>query len=274
MDPQKQDGLVTDQLQVIKKSKKIAGVGVPDETLRDIISNEIRRYPSLKDVQKSVRHKIHNMVAPYLGDPDYPAAMKELERISSAGSSQDILNFCTSILNSHASSRERLPVMQDFYRSLFSHTGNPPVVLDLACGLNPFALPWMGLAPTTRYYAYDIHRPRVDLINLFFQKWGFEPLAEVRDILVDPPTIKADVAFLFKEAHRLEQRRKGCNRPLWRQLDVRFLLVSLPANSLSGHHDLMERQRHLVASTIGSEPWSVVEMCFGNEMVFCIDKKT
>ena len=68
---------------------------------------------------------------------------------------------------------------------------------------------------------------------------GWAPaLAEVRDILVRPPQVEADAAFLFKEAHRLEKRRKGCNRALWSALKVKYLFVSLPRRSLDGKRDL------------------------------------
>ena len=130
----------------------------------------------------------------------------------------------------------------------------------------------MGLSEKINYYAYDIHQPRLTLINQFFELVGLPQLAIKQDVLVDPPQVEADVAFLFKEAHRFEQRQKGCNRPLWQALNVRYLLVSLPPQSLSGHYNLVERQRQLVQSIVKGLPWKVEEVLFKNEMVFIIDK--
>ena len=45
-------------------------------------------------------------------------------------------------------------------------------ILDLACAMHPFAHPWMNLPPDCPYLAYDLHQPRVDLINHFFQTAG------------------------------------------------------------------------------------------------------
>lgn len=262
--------LLQSQVEVILHSKKYRQLGIPEETLRDIISEELQNYRNAKDAQKSVRHKLHTMMAPYLGDPDYEAETQRLQGINNT--EEEVNSFCTSILQAHASTRERIPILEPFYSGIFAHSGQPQVILDLACGLNPFAIPWMHLPPGARYYAYDIHQPRIQLINQFLAKIGLAPLAEVRDILLNPPEIEADVAFLFKEAHRLEQRRRGCNLPLWKMLKVKHLLVSLPGNSLSGQHDLAERQRHLIHTIMGEQPWKVSEMIFGNEMVFCIEK--
>ena len=96
--------------------------------------------------------------------------------------------------------------------------------------------------------------------------------ATYQDVLVTPPQAEGDVAFLFKEAHRFEQRQRGCNRALWLALKVPYLLVSLPPHSLSGQHNLVERQRRLVYATLAGLPWEVTEVSFENELVFVIKK--
>ncbi len=110
----------------------------------------------------------------------------------------------------------------------------------------------MGLPARTRYLAYDIHAPRVSFLNAYFQMEGLTGEAILRDILVEPPTDTADAAFLFKEAHRFEEREAGCNRDLWRALNVKTLYVSLPPFSMTGRHDLTIKNRKLVErSTVG-----------------------
>jgi len=99
-----------------------------------------------------------------------------------------------------------------------------------------------------------------------------QPLAIHQDILVNPPAIEADVAFFFKEAHRFEQRRKGCNREFWQQIHARHLLVSLPTQNLTGTHPKTDQHRRLVMESIAGLPWQVQEIEFENEIVFCIGK--
>lgn len=257
-------------------SRKYRALNLPAETVRDLLEQELPRHRNSKDALKAVRHKLHTIVAPYLGDPDYDQVTADLRAVStvSAGAAnpEALRAACAGVLAAHASTRERLQVLDDFYPRLFAVTGQPGSILDLACGLNPFAWPWMGLSPSTRYHAYDIHAPRVAAINAFFETQGLAPLAELRDVLVRPPEIEADVAFLFKEAHRMEERARGCSRAFWRALKVRWLLVSLPAESLSGKFQLAERQRALVNQAIGDAGWPVTELTFGAEIVFCIEK--
>ncbi len=254
----------------ILSSRPYRGLDLPPETVRDLLLQELPRHRSQKDALKSVRHKLHNIVAPYLGDPDYPAAAALLDQAFDGHDPLRLQDACRQVLSSHASTRERLPLLPDFYLRLWAVTGVPSTLLDLACGLHPFGLPWMGLPAAARYFAYDIHRPRVDLINHFFTRLRLEPLACVQDVLVSPPQAAADVAFFFKEAHRFEQRQHGCNRPFWQALRVKWLLVSLPTASLSHKHSLLEGHRRLVYNTLKGLDWPVTEVVFDGEIVFCI----
>jgi 16S rRNA (guanine(1405)-N(7))-methyltransferase len=256
----------------ILKKRKYRELEIPRETVMDLILREIKEGVDEKAALKNVRKKMHNIIAPYLGDPDYSSSIAWLDAAYDSGDPEQIKQTCLRILNMHASTRERIPHLQEFYQQLFSVSGKPGCILDLACGLNPISIPWMELPVETEYHAYDIHTPRVKFINHFLLLAGWQPLAEVRDILVDPPEIKAEVAFFFKEAHRLEQRRKGANRELWQALKVETLIISLPVNSLSGQHDLSGQMRGFVKNTIQGLPWSIQEGQIGNELLFWIKK--
>jgi len=253
----------------LRASRKYRALELPDSILHDLITQEMVRHGSQKKALDAVRDKLHNIVAPYLGDPDYSAAANKISAAQSAGT-ESLRAACLEVLTEHASTRERISLLDHFYPRLWQVTGKPGSILDLACGLHPFGLPWMGLDTGVRYYAYDIHKPRVELLNSFFQWTNQSGQAIHEDILVNPPLISADVALFFKEAHRFEQRRRGCNLPFWQSLKVRWLLVSLPSKNLSGKRNLIERQRHLVTSILAGQPWPVVELVFDNEIVFCI----
>ena len=225
----------------LRSLRKYRDLDLPEETVRDLLIQELPHYRSERDALKAVRQKLHNIVAPYLGDPDYTAAEAQLVTAQTAGP-EALRTACAEIMGAHASTRERVPLLGEFYPRLFGLTGRPRVILDLACGLHPLGLPWMGLPQ----------------------------LAEHRDILVNPPQIEADVAFFFKEAHRFEQRQRGCNRAFWQALRARWLVVSLPAADLTGHHSLADKHRQLVYETIEGLPWEVTEIQVGNELLFCI----
>ena len=255
----------------LANSKKALTAGVPLETITDIIESELKNQKNIREAESASRRKLHNLVAPWLDELDYVQAAGLIP----ADFPEDLASrreFCTTILNGHASTKERIPILDRFYQTLFEVTGAPHSILDLACGLNPFSIPWMNLPEDIQYHAYDIHQARIDLINRFLAALHMPALAEHRDILVHPPEIEADVAFFFKEAHRFEQRKKGCNRPFFRAIRARWLLVSLPATSLSGKHRLADGWRNFMQAQISGEPWQLQEVEFKTEIVFCIRK--
>ncbi len=270
--PSRQQALLERLTREIHGSRKYRGLDLPDETLRDLLEQELSKGRDDSAALQAVREKLHNIVAPYLGDLDYAAAAEKLAAAGQTGSLEAVKVVCREIMEAHASTRERIPLLDNFYEPLWAITGRPRTILDLACGLHPFGLPWMGLDRDVAYYAYDLHAPRIALINRFLNLLEREPLAYVQDILVSSPQIEADAAIFFKEAHRFEQRKKGCNRPFFEALKVRWLLVSLPATDLSGHHSLIDRQRSLMSGILTGSNWPVEEILIGNELIFCIQK--
>ena len=257
----------------ILDSRKYRGMHIPLETIASLVSEISVDEHDPKIIRKIVREKLHHIVAPYLGDPDYPSASHEMSLAIQSNSQDAIQSFCLAMLTSHASTRERIPVMTEFYKKIFSVTGVPGSILDLACGLNPFAFPWMGLPLSVAYTAFDIHLPRIELLNQFFSGMKMAATAIHRDIISEPPGTPAHVAFIFKEAHRMEQRQSGCCRVLWQKLPVDWLVVTLPAISLTGRHDLSAQHRKLIQNAITDHQWLINEFEIGGEMVFCIRKK-
>jgi 16S rRNA (guanine(1405)-N(7))-methyltransferase len=60
-------------------------------------------------------------------------------------------------------------------------------VLDLGCGLNPLALPWMGLPATTRYYACDVDHGQVAFLKGWLALAGQPGQAFVCNLLAPMP---------------------------------------------------------------------------------------
>jgi 16S rRNA (guanine(1405)-N(7))-methyltransferase len=176
----------------------------------------------------------------------------------------------------HLSTQERLPILADFYRQIFQVTGRPQRLLDVACGLNPLALPWMGLWPVNNepvhYYAYDIHEPRIDFINYYFALAGLPSLARVQDVALHFPQETADVALFLKEMPRFERNYHGLGRPLLATLQVRWLVVSFPTISTHGGRNLTNRYRDFFYELIAGHDWPVTELLFEGELLFCANK--
>ncbi len=261
----------------ITDSKKYREVGLCDDTVRDILLTELARHPKTKDAVQAAKRKLHEVMALYLGDPDYSVAFGLLDDAFATGDEARIRATCRDLLRTHDSTRERLPLLDTFFAQVFAVTGVPAAVLDIASGLNPLALPWMNLPPGARFFAYEIHQQRVDLLNHFFAlagpRYAVTGLAIMGDILVSPPAESGDVALLLKETHRMEKRRRGIVSPMLDALQVRWLVLSSPTRSRTGRHALIETNRQQVHDLIADRPWRMVaEIEFENELVYCIDK--
>jgi 16S rRNA (guanine(1405)-N(7))-methyltransferase len=254
----------------VKQSRKYGDAS--EDTIRQLAAEALRRYKKPKQALKSVRTQLHSIMAPYLGDPDYEQAQAELTAVFAADDPEQIKTVCRNLLSTHLSTRERLPLLDSFYREIFAITGRPSSLLDIACGLNPLAFPWMSLPASARFYAYDIHEPRIDFLNHYFRLQGLEPLAKLQDVALQFPQEQADVALFLKEMPRFARNYGNLGRPLLEALNVRWLVVSYPAVSTHGGRNLTARYRDFMAQLIDGLPWRAEEILFDGELVFCIEK--
>ncbi len=173
----------------------------------------------------------------------------------------------------HASTRERLPILESFYASTLASLGPVRSVLDLACGLNPLALPWMPLAPDASYYACDIYADMIAFLNGFFAQAGIRGQACVCDLAAGAPDEQADLALVLKALPPLDQQTKHAGRDLLRALNVRHILVSFPAHSLGGRgKGMAENYEQRFRSLADAEGWSIERFVFPTELAFLVRK--
>jgi 16S rRNA (guanine(1405)-N(7))-methyltransferase len=256
----------------IKASRKYRVMG--EETIRALVRQAWPEHRKAKAVEKAVRRRLHGIAAVHLGDPDYGVLGEALADALARGDAEGERGLCEEALGRHLSTRERLPYLERFYAEIFEHTGVPGTLLDLACGLGPLALPWMGLPRATRVLAYDVHEPRVAMLGGWLRARGQAGGAEVQDIVLRPPGEPADVALLLKELHRLQRNYPGVQWAEWlASIPARHLVVSLPAFSAHGGRRLVERYRDMMGRLIEGRRWGVHELSFEHEVVFCLDTR-
>ena len=252
----------------ILRGKKYRGLDIPRGTIRDLLDQELAKKQKENQAVKAVKAKLHNIIAPYLDTLDYPAFLEKINK-ADAETTRDL---CRQILSAHDSTRERLAYYPEFFDYLFSGLKANGTVLDLACGLNPAYLPLVDLPKGLTYRAYDIHGPRIALLNALFTKTGINAHSIKQDILVAIPLEEVSSAFLFKEAHRIEKREKGGSRRLIAGLRATEIFISLPTHSLNGRFDLRERMGRLVDSAIAGIADLLETQEFPSEMVYRIRK--
>ncbi|MFZ3070209.1 MAG: hypothetical protein WA110_03695 [Anaerolineaceae bacterium] len=269
MDQQYFDQLIND----VQRSKKYRDLDLPTEMLRELLSTEIAKTASKAEITQAFRKKLHNIVAPYLENIDYPEETRILSGLAQSAPEENALKaWARSVMTKHASTCERLPYLENFFGTIFQYTGAVTNILDLACGLDPLMLPWMNLSATQSFSAFDIHKPRVDFLNQFFSLFYPNARAIHQDILVQTPSEPADCAFFFKEAHRFEKRQPGCNQGFFDRLNVKTIVVSLPANDLAGHHSLVTYHTNLILKSVEGFAWQLERAQVGDELLFFIHK--
>ncbi|MCX4246245.1 class I SAM-dependent methyltransferase [Paraliomyxa miuraensis] len=275
-------GPIQEVVDAIKASRKYRAVGV--ETIRALAEQAWPEHRKRKALEKAVRKRLHGIAASHLGDPDYETLGRALEEALARGDEAAERAACERALLQHLSTRERWPYLADFYAAIFEHTGVPDTLLDLCCGLGPLSLPWMGLPASTRLWAYDVHEPRVAMIGAYLRARGQAGGAEVRDVVLRPPSERADVALLLKELHRLQRNYparpvggpagpggSGVDASWLASMPVRRWVISLPAFSAHGGRGLVGRYRDMMARLCEGRGWATHELLFPHEVVFCLD---
>jgi 16S rRNA (guanine(1405)-N(7))-methyltransferase len=264
------DKQVTAVINAIKQSKKYRDTS--EETIRELAVVALQQHKKPKAAVKAVRKRLHSIMAPYLGDPAYAEAAEALTAVFATGDQSAVKETCAEILDTHLSTRERQPLLDTFYKRIFEVTGKPTSLMDIACGLNPLAFPWMELEAPIDFWAYDIHEPRIDFINHYFKLQGLPEYAVLQDVALQFPQETADVALFLKEMPRFERNYHGQGRPLLEAIRAKWLVISYPTISTHGGRNLTNRYRDFMAQLIDGKPWPMTELLFEGEMVFCIEK--
>ena len=207
---------------------------VCEDTLTRIVDWASIRHRKTDQVLKASRRKLHQVYGAYFDRLDKSRLRLAVESLVDGAPQEAIRRTCSEILRLHSSTEERIEIVEEIYRDVFNQTGIPRSVADLACGLNPFALPWMGLPQDTSYRASDIDHGVVDATDRLLAALGQKGAAECRDVLVTPPTDQPDVTLLLKTAPCLEQQERGSFARLLRHIRSPFVVVSFPTRSLGG----------------------------------------
>jgi 16S rRNA (guanine(1405)-N(7))-methyltransferase len=243
------------------------------EVVQDVGARELAKRRNLAEAIKATRSKLHQIGGAYLASRDYARWLVTLTQAAETGGAPALREACRQVMAHHSSTRERLPILEQFYITILADLPPPRVVLDLACGLNPLALAWMPLAADAEYYAYDLYQDMADFLNGFFALAHARGQAEARDVLSHCPMRQADLALLLKALPCLEQIDAGASLRLLETINARHALVSFPSQSLGGKKRGMAQHyeahfRHLLTD----KPWAVRRFEFATEIAFLVEK--
>ncbi len=243
-------------LRALRETRKYGRVhaGVLERVARRSLANHGRR-----DALKAAKRSLHELAGAFL-DADSCRRAERLVRSMEDTGAEERRKVCRAVLGLHASSAERLPVIEELYERVWQAAADargvprsaPVRVLDLACGLGPFALPWMGLAPGSSYRGVDADGRVVDLAraalpHLEVHALCEPPEVEVGDVL-EPPAAPGgdDIVLMLKTLPTLERLEPGAGVGLVRRTAAPVVVISTATGSLGGrrhlrHDELIER---------------------------------
>lgn len=241
-----------------------------------VAQNELVKRSSLKDTVKATKNKLHQVAGAFLqNEMHYSDWLGLLKKANQSGNMVEFMQVCRSIMRFHASTRERLPFLSGFYKQIFSSL--PPIqsILDIACGFNPLAIPWMGLPMGIHYLAIDIFQDLIDFLSDYFSLLPIQGQAEAFDVIESIPAHPVDLALILKTIPCLEQVDKLAGDRILDQLQAKYILVSYPARSLGGRSKGMQEYYQVqFHNLIDGRGYQVKKYDYPTEFVYLISTES
>lgn len=243
------------------------------ELVRQIALEELRNQKDWRDALKTTRTRLHRLAGAFLAPKiDYA---KWLDNYGSLPS-DDVQAFKETskrMMKLHASTQERLPFLDSFFETCLAPIAPIRSVLDLACGLNPLAIPWMPLQEDCIYHACDVVEPLIGFLNAYFPLVRQSGSAFTCNLLQSIPQQKVQVAFILKLLPILDQVDPNASTHLLDQVRADHLLISYPSKSLGGRSKGMKQTyaSHFERITSGRN-FEVRSFDFPNETVYLLSR--
>ncbi|MCA9924334.1 MAG: hypothetical protein KC419_03250 [Anaerolineales bacterium] len=243
---------------------------ISPDLIRRIGTRELAVRRSTKEAIKATKNKLHQIGAAY--QPGRINYKKAKELLLAAADLPDALEEAAlAVMQLHTSTNERLSILPDFYAQIFAHL--PPIhsVLDLACGLNPLAVPWMRPAAGVTYFACDIYTDMMQFLAEVFPLFGVQGKFEVRDVVGQPPDQPVDLALILKTLPVLDQVDKTAVPRLFDTLQAAHLLVTFPVRSLGGRgKGMVSHYTRQLETWVDGRSWQTQRLEFETELAFLI----
>lgn len=256
----------------VQANKKYQSITI--DLVRRLSEEALAKGLTGKSAVKAVRNKIHQVGGAYFNQIiNYTEAEDTLNQLPMDLQSDEVRQFSIKTMQAHTSTAERLPILENFYRTCLAPIAPVESIFDLACGMNPLAIPWMPLAERFHYQACDVYLDMLGLINTFFLHYHINGDAHPCDLLGNVPAIDSQVTFLLKSIPCLEQVDKGIGPRLLDAIRSEHILVSFPVRSLGGRRKGMpEYYRDHFHEMVAGKTWHIREFNFNTELAFLVTK--
>lgn len=239
-----------------------------------IVAQEILKRKSVKEAEKFSRSKLHQMAGAYLENrPNWKDWEIELGNLPHQVKTSQVKEFCRLKMESHASTRERIPILESFFSQTLASLAPIHSILDLGCGINILSLAWMPLADDPIYQGLDIFQDMLDFSTKFLQHFLLRGCMQCTDILTSLPKQRAQLGLILKVLPVLEQLDKNSVQSWLEKIPAEHLLVSYPVASLGGKGKGMKSHYHdqfnLLLTRLG---WQAERFDFSSEIAYLIHR--
>lgn len=289
--------------EALRASGKYARVS--DDTIVWAAARAVERSKNAKEAEKRAKRKLHQIAAGFAEHRDLERARRALAEIvdqasesegdarsaadaaradgdsPTEGATQTVVAprderlraWCRETMRLHASTAERLPVLERAWAELgaLADFASARSVVDVGCGLNPLARPWMGLPSDARYDAIDIDGGSLDVVADFFAAAKLAGNAARRNAVLAPPTERVDVAILLKTLNNLDQQAAGAGEAALLALPFDRAIVSFPLRTLGGRDvGMRENYRARFEEFLARVGWRAESLELGGELYFVV----
>jgi 16S rRNA (guanine(1405)-N(7))-methyltransferase len=255
------DGLA----QRIRSSAKYRGLN--ECLVRRVTTDAAQRFRDRGQADKYARRKLHQAFGAFLNGSPAREVTAMVDAVRSGRT--DLRTAALSAMRAHASSAERVSALVPFYDLLAEWCGIPGSVADLACGLNPLAIPWMRLSPGASYWACEVDAELVAALAGLDQVMPVRFTAVCCDLVASPPALRADVALMLKTVTTIDQQDAGAASRVLAALDCRHVVLSLPRRSLSGRRGYSDDAAAIVQEATAGGRYQIRHQAgFGGELLY------
>lgn len=239
--------------------------------VRRVAGTEAAGARSHAELVKRTKRALHQIFGAYLPTP--PRYERLLAELRAARGDAEVRAALRHAMAQHASTRERLDHLEAFYAALAARVGTPRSVLDVACGLQPLALPWWGLPAGAEVHAWDIDTALVEFVGACLRQLGFSAAAAAVDLLAVPAWPTTEVALVLKTLPCLEQQAPGAGEALLAAIPAPRVVVSFPTRSLGGRSKGMGgTYARRFEALLAARGWSADAFEAGPELVYVVSR--
>jgi 16S rRNA (guanine(1405)-N(7))-methyltransferase len=212
---------------VLQKPKYSA---IQPDLIARLAQRELDKGRKPKEAVKEVSSKLHQIGAAYFRlSPHYERWQAEITSLPANPEHENVRAFCLEVMQAHSSTAERLPILEDFFHETLAPIAPIESVVDLACGLNPLALPWLPLSRSAHYGGCDIFSDLVAFDNAFLNHFDIHAAIEPADIFTYPMQKPLQLALLLKSCPVWSNWRKATAGNCWMPFRRRPSWLPIPS---------------------------------------------